>query len=295
MVKKSSLQKIIVGIPAYNEEPYIAGIILQSREYADEVLVVNDGSTDNTVKVSKLAGAQVVEHDTNKGYGATIRTIISEAGKRDADILVIIDADSQHDPNEIPVLVEAIRNGSDVVIGSREGQKESIPRYRRLGQDVLAKFTNIAARQSVADTESGFRAYSKKATATMELKETGMAISAEIVTEASMKGLKITEVPISVRYTQDGSTLNPIAHGVGNLTRIMVMISERRPLLFFGLTGGIFLVLGTITGIGVLLSYNTSNILAMGSALLTMLLVTIGVLSIFTGVILNVLVRRLGK
>ncbi|MFC1953241.1 glycosyltransferase family 2 protein [Chloroflexota bacterium] len=292
MTKKPARQKIIVGIPAFNEDQYIAGVILQSREYADEVIVIDDGSTDNTVKISQLAGAQIIKHDVNQGYGASIRTIISEADKRKTDILIILDADSQHDPNEIPLLVKAIRNGSDVVIGSREKDKGSIPRYRRLGQNVLSKFTNIAAQHNVVDTESGFRAYSSKAITTMELKETGMAISAEIVTEAAGKGLKITEVPISVRYTQDGSTLNPIVHGVGNLNRIMVMISERRPVLFFGGVGFLLITLGITAGILVIIGYNTSNILAMGWALITMLLVTVGVLCVFTGVILSVLTRR---
>lgn len=153
----------------------------------------------------------------------------------------------------------------------------------------------IAAQHNVGDTESGFRAYSKKAITTMDLKETGMAVSAEIVTEAARKGLVITEVQISVRYTQNGSTLNPIVHGVGNLNRIMVMISERRPLLFFGLVGVSFIIFGLIAGIGVILSFNTSNILATGWALVTMLMVTVGVLCLFTGVILSVLVKRLGK
>ena len=295
MTQKLAQLKVVVGIPAYNEDKYIAGVILQSRQYANTVFVVNDGSIDNTSKISKLAGAQVVEHGVNKGYGSAIRSIIAEAKKQNADILVILDGDSQHDPNEIPRLTEAIIKGSDVVIGSRLIEENVIPAYRRLGQNVLARLTNVASRQKVKDTESGFRAYSKKAIATLELKETGMAISAEIVTDASRRGLRITEVPISVRYTKDGSTLNPVVHGLGNLNRIMVMISERRPLFFFGLVGAIFIGLGIITGLGVVLGYYSSNILAMGSALVTMLLITVGILCLVTGIILSVLVRRLGR
>ncbi|MFC1957920.1 hypothetical protein ACFLX0_03810, partial [Chloroflexota bacterium] len=97
----------------------------------------------------------------------------------------------------------------------------------------------------------------------------------------------------SVVYTEDGSTLNPVVHGFGVLHRIIVMISERRPLLFFGLFGSIFIVLGAVTGFGVIQSYYDSYVLATGSALATILLITIGMLSIFTGVILDVLVRRL--
>ena len=295
MPDKKSPGKVIVGLPAYNEERAVAGVVLQAKQYADMVIVVNDGSVDNTARLARLAGAEVVEHDKNKGYGAAIQTILTEAGKRDADILVIIDADAQHDPNEIPRLIDAVKAGSDVVIGSRESQKDVIPGYRRLGQSVLAKFTNIAARQNLSDTESGFRAYSKKAIAEMELSQQGMAISAEIISEASHKGLKISEVPITVSYDDVTSSQNPVLHGLGNLSRIFFFISERRPLLFFSVIGGILLILGIVSGIGVLQIYYGSNVFATGNALLCMLLVTVGMLCIFTGVILNAITRRLGK
>jgi len=295
MPDKGPREKVIIGLPAYNEERAVAGVVLQAKEYADTVIVVNDGSVDNTAKMARLAGAEVVEHGENKGYGAAIQTILVEAGRRNADILVIIDADAQHNPNEIPRLVEAVMSGSDVVIGSRESHKDVIPGYRRLGQSILAKFTNIAARQNLSDTESGFRAYSRKAITEMELNEQGMAISAEIISEASHKGLKISEVPITVSYDNISSSQNPILHGLGNLSRIFIFISERRPLLFFSVTGGILLILGIVSGIGVLQIYYGSNEFATGSALLCMLLVTLGMLCIFTGVILNAITKRLGK
>jgi len=290
---KEEAPKVIVGLPAYNEDKTISGVILQAKEYSDLVIVANDGSTDHTARVSRLAGALVIDHEHNKGYGVAIQTLLSEAKKQNADILVILDADSQHDPNEIPTLIRSINEGFDLVIGSRETSRNSIPLYRRMGQKVLAKLTNIAARQKVWDTESGFRAYSKKTLSVLELKEKGMAISAEIVSEASLKGLAITEVPISVRYTKDSSTLNPVVHGLGNLNRILVMISERRPMLFFGTAGAVMIILGVITGIGVVQSYYISRILATGSAVLCMLLITLGVLCLFAGVILNVIVKRL--
>ncbi|MFC1949086.1 glycosyltransferase family 2 protein [Chloroflexota bacterium] len=293
MAGKSPGQKVIVGMPAYNEQQYIGSVVLQAGQYADEVVVVDDGSNDDTARIAELAGASVVKHATNEGYGSAIQSLLVEAGKRNADILVILDADSQHSPSEIPSLVKAIQEGSDVVIGSREMKENVIPAYRRLGQRFLSRMTSVTSRQKLSDTESGFRAYSKKAMSTLELKEKGMAISSEIVSEAVSKGLKVSEVPISVTYSGDSSTLNPVKHGVGVLNRILVMLSERRPLLYFGITGIILIILGTIAGIVVWRTVASSQILNTGTALISMLLITVGVLSIFTGIILNVLIKRM--
>lgn len=285
--------KIIVGTPAYNEEKYIGSIVLQARQYADEVIVVDDGSTDRTNLIAGLAGAHVVRHTENKGYGSAIQSIMAEAATRNADILVILDADSQHNPDEIPSLIEAVSQDYDVVIGSREMQSNVIPPYRRVGQRILSNLTRILSREKLFDTESGFRAYSKKAINTLELKEKGMAISSEIVTSAARKNLRIKEVPISVSYTKDSSSLNPVRHGVGVFNRIMVMISEKRPLLFFGTFGAILILFGIFMGIMVVQSFYANQVLQIGSALVSMLFITIGVLVISTGVILSVLAKRI--
>lgn len=293
-MNKSASHNIVVGMPAYNEEKYIGSVVMLVKQYADEVIVVDDGSIDRTAKVATLAGATVIQHGENKGYGAAIQDIIFEAKKKNADILVIIDADAQHNPEEIPTLIKAVSEGYDLVIGSRKMQTQSdIPAFRRFGQRVLLFFTNILSGEKLSDTESGFRAYSRKAMAELELKEKGMAISAETVSAATAKGLSVTEVPISVTYTKDGSTMNPVRHGMGVLNRIMVMISERRPLLFFGFMGGILVALGIVFGIIVVQTLYAEQILQVGSALISMLLITVGTLSIFTGVILDVIVRRL--
>ncbi len=285
--------KIIVGMPAYNEEKYIGSVVLQARRYADEVVVVDDGSSDRTSKVAELAGASVIRHGENKGYGATIQSILAQARERNADILVLLDADSQHDPEEISALTKAITEGYDLAIGSRKLRRRDIPAYRQIGQKVISYFTRILSRSKLSDTESGFRAFSRQAIAVLEPKEKGMAISAETVSEATAKGLRIAEVPISAIYTKDGSTLNPVRHGFGVLNRIMVMISERRPLLFFGIGGGILIALGIFAGVVVLQKLFAFQDLHTGTALISMLLITIGILSIFTGIILNLLVKRI--
>lgn len=283
---------ILAGIAAYNEAKYVGSIVLQARQYVDEVIVVDDGSTDNTARVAELAGATVIRHNENKGKGAAIQSILAEAKKRNPDTLVLLDADAQHDPNEIPVLIKPISEGFDLVIGSREAQNDKTPRYRRIGKKVISRSTRLASKTNIFDSESGFRALSPKAINELELKEKGFAIESEMITFAADKNLKITEVPISNIYTKDGSTLNPIRHGIDVLSRIIVMISQRRPLFFFGLAGGILLVAGLIIGFKVLYIATTTGEQAIGHTILTTLFIIAGMLSIFTGIILNALSGR---
>lgn len=284
--------RVLAGIAAYNEARYVGSVVLQARQYVDEVIVVDDGSTDNTARVAELAGATVIRHDENRGKGAAIQSILAEAKKRNPDILVLLDADAQHDPNEIPVLLKPISEGFDLVIGSREAQKAKTPRYRRIGQKVIFRSSRLASKANIYDSESGFRALSPKAINELELKSRGFAIESEMITRAADKNLKITEVPISNIYTIDGSTLNPVRHGIDVLSGIIVMISQRRPLFFFGLAGGIFLVIGLIIGFKVLHIATTTGEVALGTTILTTLFIIAGILSIFTGIILNALGRR---
>jgi hypothetical protein len=150
----------------------------------------------------------------------------------------------------------------------------------------------MLSRKKLSDSESGFRVFSRKALTVLELRENGMAVSAETIADAAEKGLKITELPISIVYTKDGSTLNPIRHGLGVLARILAMISERRPLFFFGLGGSILTALGLIGGVRTLHIVSVTGIMPAGTALLSVLLLTIGMFSIFTGIILHTLARR---
>jgi len=284
--------RILAGIPAYNEARYVGSIVLEARQYVDQVIVVDDGSTDNTARVAELAGAIVIRHNQNRGYGAAVRSILAEAKKANTDVLVLLDADAQHNPNEIPTLTKAVSEGFDLVIGSREAQKDKTPRYRRIGQQFILRSTRLASKANISDSECGFRAFSKRAISELELKASGMAVSSETIVRAAEKKLRITEVPVSNIYTADGSTLNPIRHGIDVFTRIVGMILERRPLFFFGLAGGILLLIGLVIGIRVINIATTGGGFAIGSTILTSLLIITGILCIFTGIILNALIRR---
>lgn len=280
--------KLIAAIPAYDEEKYIGTIVLKTRQYVDEVIVVDDGSTDSTSSVASLAGATVIRHDKNMGKGAAIQSILAEARKKNPDILILLDADFQHDPNEIPILIKPIiSDGFDLAIGSREQQRGKIPLYRRIGQRVLSYFSRILSKEKVVDSECGYRALSPRAIAELKLRQKGFAIETEMIAAAIEKGLKITEVPISAIYTKDSSTLNPLSHGVGVLTRILAMISQRRPLLFFGIPGVVLVAAGIYLGMWVLDVANAGGGLPLGRAMIAVLFVLTGIFGIFTGIILN--------
>lgn len=241
----------IVAMPAYNEERYIAKTIVGSRHHADKVLVIDDGSTDDTVPIAEALGALVICHETNRGYGGALQTIFATARQLGADELVIIDSDGQHDPKDIPRLLDELRaTGADVVIGSRfiEGAASRIPAYRKVGMKVLDNVTTMAGRGlAISDSQSGFRAYGRRAIEVIHPGDHGMSAGSEILIQIGDHNLKVAEVPISVRYDIGGtSSQNPIQHGVGVLMNIIKLISIRRPLFFFGVPG--FLM--TFVGIG---------------------------------------------
>jgi glycosyltransferase involved in cell wall biosynthesis len=289
MPVKKAKPKIIAGMPAFNEEKYIGTLVLQARQYVDEVIVVDDGSTDSTVAIAKLAGARVIQHQQNKGYGAAIQSIFAQARKIKPDVLVILDADGQHNPQEIPNLIKPILNGYDCVIGSRQGQAKKIPFYRRLGQRIILRSVKTISESGLTDSECGFRAFSSHAINTLELRESGMAVSAETVAEANKRNLKVTQVPVDVTYSKDSSTLHPVRHGLSVFTRIMVMISEQRPLFFFGLGGLILVIIGLGFGIRVVALFTDTRVLPPGNTLVAAVLIVVGIFSVFTGLVLSAL------
>jgi glycosyltransferase involved in cell wall biosynthesis len=234
--------KIIICIPAFNEGKTISDIVNKSKKYANEVIVYDDGSTDDTYEVTKSTGATVIRNPENKGYGVAIRSLFQAAREQDADVMVTLDSDGQHNPDQIPDLVEPIlKQGFDLVIGSRflkRDNKVKVPRYRSFGIKTITKLAQSASYSGISDSQSGFRAYSKSALSKINLFEDGMAVSTEILLRAKEKNLLSTEVPITINYDiKDTSTYNPITHGIGVLYSVFQFISLRHPLAFYGLPG----------------------------------------------------------
>ena len=238
---------IIVGIPAFNEEKNIAVLIIQLKKIADKIIVCNDGSTDLTSKIAEGLGATVINHAKNLGYGAAIRSIFLKSKDLGGDILVTFDADGQHRIEDINRVIKPIINEeSDLVIGSRflDKSEKEVPQYRKVGIKIITKITNATIKKQLTDSQSGFRAYSKKVLNELNPAELGMGISTEILIKASAKNFRISEVPIKITYDGNTSTHNPISHGSSVLLSTIKFTSIEHPLKFYGIPSMIFFAIG---------------------------------------------------
>lgn len=194
--------KIIAVIPAYNEAKTIGGVVKATLPFVDTVLVVNDGSNDETGSQAKEAGAVLVTHKVNRGLGATLGTGIAAALRCGADCIVTLDADGQHDPKEIAKLIFPIERGlADVVLGSRLLSGKGMPFHRRLANHLGNLITFLFFGLFVTDSQSGFRAFSRSAARVIEIRSNRMEVSSEIVAEIHRKQLRVAEVPIRAIYT----------------------------------------------------------------------------------------------
>ena len=240
--------KITIGIPAYNEEKNIAKIIIKLKKITDSIIVCDDGSSDMTSEIAKNLGVIVISHKKNMGYGAAIRTIFEKSAEIGSDILVTFDADGQHRIEDVSRVLHPLENSeADIVIGSRFlGKQSNVPNYRKLGIKVITQVTNSSIKTKLTDSQSGFRAYSKQVLSKISLSEIGMGISTEILIKASSKGLRITEVPITILYSGDTSTHNPVSHGTSVLFSTIKFTSIEHPLKFYGIPSVIFLTIGMI-------------------------------------------------
>jgi len=209
--------RVIAAIPCFNTEHFIADVVSRAREYVDQVVVIDDGSYDGTAQVARAAGALIVVHEVNKGAGEATKSCFEEARRRDAQVLVTLDGDGQHDPDSIPQILAPILEGkADLVIGSRFlADHSSMPGYRRFGINVITWLYNLGSKRKISDAQSCFRAYGEKALRSLNITERGFGFSVELLIQARQRGIVITEVPIPCIYHSASHTGNPVFHGLG--------------------------------------------------------------------------------
>ena len=275
-------------IPAYNEENTISDLIKTAKKYVDKVIVCDDGSTDKTLDNAKLAGAEIISHKKNQGYGAAIISLFEYCRMQNADVMVTLDGDGQHDPNQIPILIDTmLQHNVDVVLGSRFlDDNVAVPGYRKHGIKIITSAANFGTDFKVSDSQSGFRAYSKNAIDAIHPTEQGMAISTEIILKISNKGLSLAEIPITTSYDGDTSEQNPVPHGVSVLANTLKYVSIKHPLQFYGIPAIVLLTIGTILGGVFLDQYLNNQIVFYGSLLASGITFLVGAILLVTSIIL---------
>ncbi len=256
-------QPIVIVIPAYNEERFIGSVVLKARQFCHHVIVVDDGSSDATAELAALAGAQVIRHAENRGKGAALNSGLHAARQFEPAAVVMLDADGQHSPDEINKLISPVIAGqADLVIGSRYlGNSSQTPRHRIWGHWAFNWLTRLSSGVPSSDSQSGFRAISGQA-------------------------LRLAEVPITIQY-RDRPKRNALSHGIMVLNGLLRLMGQYRPLLFFGVSGGFLLAAGLIWGWVVVDIYVRKMQLAVGYAMISVLLTILGSLLLTTGFILH--------
>ena len=285
--------KVIVGIPAFNEEKNIAKIIVKLKRKYDHVIVCDDGSSDMTQDIATSLGAIVIKHSTNLGYGAAIKTIFNESKKIDCDVLVTFDADGQHKISEIDsILKPIIKNNADIVIGSRFlGSAKDLPKYRKIGIKTITSLTNTLTGSNITDSQSGFRAYSKKVLKEITPTESGMGISTEILIKSAKNKMRMTEIPITISYEGNTHSQKAVSHGTSVVMSTIKHVAIERPLLYYGVTGLCFTILGLIFGGWTIQIFSEERILAPGFALIGIGGVILGTILLITATILYSIVN----
>ncbi|MDZ4221497.1 MAG: glycosyltransferase family 2 protein [Patescibacteria group bacterium] len=195
--------RTIVIIPAYKEAEKIFDVVRGVQEAGYDAVVVDDASPDNTSDEARRAGAVVLRHFINRGYGAALCTGNEYALRHGYDIAVHFDGDGQHNPNEIGRVIERIRDGdADVVIGSRFLQHNaSIPFVRKMLLKAAILFTWLLSGIKLTDSHNGFRAFSSRALSALECRQDGMSYASEVVDQIAEHKLALCEVPVTITYT----------------------------------------------------------------------------------------------
>lgn len=292
--QKESGKIIIAIIPAYNEELAIGSVVIRTRQFVNSVIVIDDGSHDLTSIIAEHAGAEVIRLSKNHGKSYAVMRGFDRARQLNADIVVMLDADGQHHPEEIPSIIAPIlKDEADLVIGSRFlTDKNSIPLYRKVGQKTLDTFTNFASSYKSTDSQSGFRALNANALNSFTIEPSGYDIESVMISYLSDKGFRIVEVPIDVNYeVPHKHKANFFSHGMVVLSNLVGIIGYRRPLISFGIPGVILIIIGLYFAFWAFSEYTLTKVFIYSLTAVGAVALLLGLLLVNTALILNSIVQ----
>lgn len=292
--------KLVITIPAYNEENSIGSVIKEIPKKIDgiaeiQILVINDGSTDHTIDIATQAGAdRILTHKHNTGLAQTFRDGLDTALEMGADIIVNTDADFQYNGTEIPKLIAPILEGkADIVLGDRQIDKlDHMPRGNLWGNKLATQVTRWASGLPIKDAQTGFRAFSREAALRMNL--TGdYTYTQETIIQAANKNLIIEQIPVEFRRREGKSRLISSIFRYARSAGITIYRSfgAYHPFTIFSAIGIGCIVLGLVFGFKVILHYFATGVVTpyLPSALLTTVLIIVGCLAILFGLLADLL------
>ena len=288
---------IIITIPAYNEEATLPAVldeikdVMKQQKYQYQILVVDDGSQDRTAEVAKQHGVVVVSNKRNLGLAETFRVEMRECLKQKADIIVHTDADGQYRPQHIPELIEKVRAGYDLVLGSRFREKaDHLPLLKRLGNIAFSKVLTSLTKTKITDSTTGFRAFTAAVAREINYINT-FTYTQEQIIKAAKQGFKITEIPVTARKTRESRLFkNPWQYAVKAWINIFRIYRDYEPLAFFGRVGLVGLTLGVLIGFYFVYLHFTTGIKGhLGLLFLMMIFLVFGLQTVLFGFLADML------
>src|SRR3989344_3839915 len=283
--------KIIISIPAYNEEKTLPKVLTEIKEvmsntkYNYSILVLDDGSRDKTVEVARSHGAIVVSHRRNRGLAETFRSEMRECLKLKADIIVHTDADGQYHSKHIPELIEKVKQGYDLVLGSRfRGRIQSMPFLKRIGNIAFSAVLTSLTKRRITDSTTGFRAFTSEVARDINYINT-FTYTQEQIIKAAKQGFKITEIPIIARKTRESRLFkNPFQYALKAWINIFRIYRDYEPLMFFGRIGFALFLLGVLIGSWLVYRFITLGYIGRTpSTILSLLLILVGLQVVLFG------------
>jgi len=293
---------LTVLIPAFNEEKTIKKVIDEIPKKIPlvdkiEVMIIDDGSLDNTSKISKESGARVISFKKNQGRAKAVSEGFKKFLESGSDILVLTDADDQYDSGEIPLIVNPIIDKTaDMVLGDRQVKKLDHMKFgNKMGNRMVTKTLSSLIQMEISDGQSGFRAYTREAVAKLHI-FSSYTFTQETLIETKFKGLKMINVPITFRKRADKSRLisNIFSYASKTLTIVAATIVYYRAVKFFGILAGILFTIGIIFSVFVLNHFYATGSVApyYPSTMLSMLFLIVGSVSTLMAIISSILGRQ---